>query len=405
MVIDVEEERTILDDLLQQAAERGYVTQEEIRCAFPAPEDELEQLEDLFEFLTAEGITIYETEAEAGIREQAAEGSGAGGVPLVARPASGIAARMEIEEVNLIDIPISDITGLYFHEMGQVPLLNREEEVWLAREWQEGRRAQRLLSKDHHGEEERAVVRKKVRQGEAARDRLIMANTRLVISIAKKYQGQGVPFQDLIQEGNIGLMRAVDKFDPDLGYKFSTYATWWIRQAITRALPDQGRTIRLPVHMADSLRKLHRAMREIEQEQGRSPTPEEVAEVMELDPERVRWMMRVARRPLSLQKPVGEEEDSELGNFIEDEQVPSPVEATEQTLLREELEAVLETLTPREARILRMRFGLEDGYDYTLEEIGDRFGLSRERIRQIEHEALEALRNPERTRSLEDYLR
>ncbi|HSJ56569.1 MAG TPA: sigma-70 family RNA polymerase sigma factor, partial [Anaerolineae bacterium] len=165
------------------------------------------------------------------------------------------------------------------------------------------------------------------------------------------------------------------------------------------------RTIRLPVHMADSLRKLHRAMREIEQEQGRSPTPEEVAEVMELDPERVRWMMRVARRPLSLQKPVGEEEDSELGNFIEDEQVPSPVEATEQALLREELDAVLETLTPREARILRMRFGLEDGYDYTLEEIGDRFGLSRERIRQIEHEALEALRNPQRARSLEDYLR
>ncbi|HER34463.1 MAG TPA: sigma-70 family RNA polymerase sigma factor [Halothiobacillaceae bacterium] len=404
MVNDVEEERTILDDLLQQAAERGYVTQEEIRRAFPAPEDELEQLEDLFEFLTAEGITIYDTEADA--REREAEVAAEEGVPPAERRAPRVAERAEVEEeVDLTDIPISDITGLYFHEMGQVALLNREDEVRLAREWQQGRQAQRIWSKDEHDEEKRAALRRQIRAGEAARDRLIMANTRLVISIAKKYQGQGVPFQDLIQEGNIGLMRAVDKFDPDLGYKFSTYATWWIRQAITRALPDQGRTIRLPVHMADSLRKLHRTMREIEQEQGRSPTPEEVAEMMELDPERVRWMMRVARRPLSLQKPVGEEEDSELGNFIEDEQVPSPVEATEQALLREELESVLETLTPREARILRMRFGLEDGYDYTLEEIGDRFGLSRERIRQIEHEALEALRNPQRARSLQDYLR
>jgi RNA polymerase primary sigma factor len=397
LVADVEEERTNLDQLLEQAAERGYVTQADIRQAFPEPEEVLDQLEDLFEFLGEAGVDVYED-------EEAAQRAGAMDADRVGLREEEEGAEDVEVTVDLSDIPISDITGLYFHEMGQVALLTREEERTLARDWQRGRRAERTLEDNYHDLQAHEQLRRTMRQGEAARQRLIMANTRLVISIAKKYQGQGVPFQDLIQEGNIGLMRAVDKFDPDLGYKFSTYATWWIRQAITRALPDQGRTIRLPVHMADSLRKLHRTMRHMEQETGRAPTPEEVAAEMRLDPERVRWMMRVARRPLSLQKPVGEEEDSELGNFIEDEQVPSPTESAELALLRDELDAVLETLTPREARILRMRFGLEDGYDYTLEEIGDRFGLSRERIRQIEHEALERLRNPDYAAPLRDYL-
>jgi RNA polymerase primary sigma factor len=222
--------------------------------------------------------------------------------------------------------------------------------------------------------------------------------------MAKKYMGQGVPFLDLIQEGNLGLMKAVEKFDYRRGYKFSTYATWWIRQAITRAIADQGRTIRVPVHMSDRIRRLYHISRRLEQELGREPTPEEIAEEMQLPPKKVGWMLKISQRPLSLEKPVGEEKDSELGDFIEDEDLPTPSEVASHRLLREEIEEVLTSLTPREARVLQLRFGLTDGRSHTLKEVGEKFGVTRERIRQIETEALQRLRHPSRSQKLRDYL-
>jgi RNA polymerase primary sigma factor len=391
---ELKEEVKSLDELLEQATEQGYVTFEDILMAFPEAEENVAQLEDLFDYFYEQGIEVYEDEAEAS-QEKAKEASET--TQPGARPLSG--------EDGLSSIPSTDITSLYFHEMGQVPLLTIEEEVELAQQWQRGRQAERRLSRDGHDEKERARLRREIEAGYAARDHLITANTRLVISIAKRYRGQGVPFQDLIQEGNLGLMRAADKFDPGRGYKFSTYATWWIRQAVTRALADQGRTIRLPVHMEEAIRKLNRTAYQMEQDRGQPPSAEEIADEMGLKPRRVRWMMKVAQRPLSLQKPVGEEEDSELGSFIEDEELPSPPEVAEQTLLRATLGELLTTLSPREALVLRLRFGLQDGHYYTLEEVGQKFGLTRERIRQIEKEALQRLRHPGRSRRLKDYLR
>ena len=392
---ELKEEVKSLDELLDQATVQGYVTVDEILMAFPEAEENVAQLEDLFDHFYEQGIEVYEKNEAEVSREKAEE------TPETTKPREHPLSGGD----GLRDIPSTDITSLYFHEMGKVPLLTMEEEVKLARQWQRGRQAEQRLSRNGHDAKERARLRREIKAGYAAREHLIMANTRLVISVAKKYQGQGVPFHDLIQEGNLGLMRAVDKFDPSLGYKFSTYATWWIRQAVTRALSDQGRTIRLPVHMVESINKLNRTAYLMEQDRAQPPSPEEIADEMGLKPHKVRWMMKVARRPLSLQKPVGEEKDSELGNFIEDNETPPPSEAAEQTLLRTTLEKLLSTLRPREERILRMRFGLQDGYRYTLEEVGERFGLTRERIRQIEKQALRRLRHPQRSRRLKDYLR
>lgn len=309
----------------------------------------------------------------------------------------------EEDDHDLGEIASSDTVGLYLKEMARVPLLNTEEEVQLAMRQEAGQKAEQQLdgAPEH---ERRAEWQFLIQDGLNARDHLIKANTRLVVSIAKKYLSRGVPFLDLIQEGNLGLIKAVEKFDYHRGYRFSTYATWWIRQTITRAIADQGRTIRVPVHMTDRIRQLYRVARDLEQETGCKPSIEEIADVMECDPRKVQWMLKVSWRPLSLEHPVGKDDDSELGSFIENDREPNPSDSAYNKLLKERIEKLLNTLTPREARILRLRFGFQNGHCYTLEEVGRKFGLTRERIRQIEGRALRRLRHPLRSRKLRDYL-
>lgn len=307
------------------------------------------------------------------------------------------------EEYDLSEIASNDTVGLYLKEMARVPLLNTEEEVNLAVRLEAGRAAEKKLRKNPDSDRATEWMFL-IQDGVNAREHLIKANTRLVVSIAKKYMSRGVPFLDLIQEGNLGLMKAVEKFDYRRGFRFSTYATWWIRQTITRAIADQGRTIRVPVHMSDRIRKLYRVARDLEQEKGCKPSVEEIAEVMECEPRKVQWMLKVSWQPLSLEHPVGEDEDSELGNFIENDLEPTPSDSAHSKLLKEKINELLNTLTPREARILRLRFGLQNGRSYTLEEVGQKFGLTRERIRQIEGRALRRLRHPRRSRKLRDYL-
>ncbi|NWG16851.1 MAG: RNA polymerase sigma factor RpoD [Chloroflexi bacterium] len=307
------------------------------------------------------------------------------------------------EDYDLNSLSSNDTVGLYLKEMARVPLLSTEEEIALAMRLEIGQECEQKLLGDPHSAHA-LEWRLQVEDAMNARDHLIKANTRLVVSIAKKYMCRGVPFLDLIQEGNLGLMKAVEKFDYRRGYRFSTYATWWIRQTITRAIADQGRTIRVPVHMSDRIRRLYRVARQLEQEYGRKPTAEEIAEEMQIEPRKVQWMLRVSWQPLSLEHPVGDDEDSELGNFIENDTMLTPAQSAYDNLLREKIEQVLATLTPREARILRLRFGLQNGRCYTLEEVGQKFGLTRERIRQIEGRALRRLRHPRRARQLRDYL-
>jgi len=385
-----------LKQLQGLAQSRGYLLFDDILAVWPQAEEQIEALEDLFARLQELGIEIYPdagtAQAEIG---PPPDGAGIEEIETTQLLEVGI-------DLDLSEMPTDDPLTLYLREMGRVPLLTPEHEMSLAKQLAEGRVARRRLRNGGQWETDRLLELS--RQGEAAREHLIRANTRLVVSVAKRYMGQGVPFADLIQEGNLGLMRAVDKFEPERGHKLSTYATWWIRQAITRALADQGRTIRLPVHMGDRIRQLYRTARQLEQKLGRPAQPEEIAESMGLDSLQVRWMLRISRHPVSLEQPVGEEEESTLGNFIEDEDSPSPPDVAGNSLLREKLEELLETLTPREARILRLRYGLDNGRTYTLEEVGNKFGLTRERIRQIEAEALNRLRHPSRARQLRDYL-
>jgi len=305
---------------------------------------------------------------------------------------------------DLSEISADDAVGLYLKEAACVPLLSAEQERDLANKICEGRDAKLQLQKNGLDSEKRRQLERAIEEARLAREHLIMANTRLVVNVAKRYRGRGLGFLDLIQEGNLGLLRALEKYDPARGYRLSTYATWWIRQSISRAVADQGRTIRIPVHMSAKISRVYQTSRRLEQEYDRRPTPEEIAQEMGLKPRRVRWMLKISRYPLSLERPVGEERHEELGAYIEDESTPEPPELANQRLLRQQLGKVLDTLTAREARILRLRFGLHDGRNYTLEEVGRKFGLTRERIRQIEHKALRRLRHPRRSRRLRGFL-
>jgi len=307
---------------------------------------------------------------------------------------------------GLDNISASDTVEIYLKEMSRVPLLTMDEEVCLAKRIELGFQARLELAQSNGrtASDRRRELEEINRDALLAREHIIKANTRLVVSIAKKYIGRGVPFLDLIQEGNLGLMKAVEKYEYQRGFRFSTYATWWIRQTITRAIADQGRTIRLPVHMSDRIRQLYRVSRDLEQSLGRPPTPDELAGEMEVAPQKVMWLQQVSWVPLSLESPVGDEDDSELGMFVEDKITPTPSQTVYEHMLRERVDEVLSTLSPREARILRMRFGLDDNHPYTLEEVGAKFGLTRERIRQIEGKALRRLRHPCQARQLREYL-
>ncbi len=376
--------------LIDKAEEQGYLTVDDVIELFPEAQKNLPQLEDLMMYLYDQGIEIITPDGQ---KDQ---------------PAPPKAKEPEKQEVHkafdLSGINSHDSISLYLKQMASVPLLKREEEVRLAKQIERGKIAQRRLQKGGQKPYLRQRYLRQVEMANNARAHLIKANTRLVVSIAKRYMGQGVPFLDLIQEGNLGLMKAVGKFDYRRGCKFSTYATWWIRQSVTRALAEQGRVIRLPSHVGDRIRKVYRTARYLEQTSGHRPTPKEIAGPMHLTPARVRRLLKVSRRPLSLEKPVGKEKDSELGQFIGDDDSPTPPDMATESLLAEKMEEILATLRPRQARILRLRFGLQDGRAYTLKEVGAKFGLTRERIRQIEREALARLRHPSRSRQLREYM-
>jgi RNA polymerase primary sigma factor len=369
-------------ELLERGKQRGILNYGEIMNALQNIELSPEQIDEVYENLSTNGVEVLPDSVDIDTFEVSPS------QPLEAvRPISEEETETETEtagtEVEIdLSVPegigIDDPVRMYLKEIGRVPLLSAEDEVVLAKLMEQGI--------------------------EEAKRRLVEANLRLVVSIAQRYVGRGMLFLDLIQEGNLGLIKAVEKFDYRKGYKFSTYATWWIRQAITRAIADQARTIRIPVHMVETINKLIRINRQLLQELGREPTPEEIAFEMEIPVERVREIQKIAQEPVSLETPIGEEEDSHLGDFIEDEEAPAPAEAASFILLKEQLEEVLETLTPREEKVLRLRFGLDDGRARTLEEVGQEFGVTRERIRQIEAKALRKLRHPSRSRKLKDYL-
>jgi RNA polymerase primary sigma factor len=367
MVKDVEKDQLlqqIQDDLIQRGKKRGLLTYKEIIEPLQELDLNTEEIDEFYDRLSRLGVDVVDEVAELEVADD-----------------DDIKDTDTPEEVELAvpdGISVNDPVRMYLKEIGKIPLLTPDEEIDLAKRMEKG--------------------------SEEAKRRLAEANLRLVVSIAKKYVGRGMLFLDLIQEGNLGLIKAVEKFDYRKGYKFSTYATWWIRQAITRAIADQARTIRIPVHMVETINKLIRVSRQLVQELGREPLPEEIAEEMNITEERVREILKIAQEPVSLETPIGEEDDSHLGDFIEDQDVQAPAEAAAFELLKEQLDDVLETLTPREKKVLKLRFGLDDGRSRTLEEVGQVFGVTRERIRQIEAKALRKLRHPMRSKRLKDYL-
>ena len=393
-----EEDSDALNQLLEVGKNRGVVTYDDILRFFPDAERDIEQLEEAYAALQAAGIELVDT---ASIEDE---------------PTDEEVEEIEEEEDNIRDlanddsylsaIDADDTIGLYLKEIGRVPLLIAAEEVALAKRMEKMKFARERLAKGGKTtQKQKGRLQYDIEDGWAAREHLITANSRLVISVAKKYMGRGVPFLDLIQEGNIGLIRAAKKFDYKRGHKFSTYATWWIRQAVTRAIADQGRTIRVPVHMGDQINKLLRVSHSLTQDLGRDPSVDELADALGVTGKKVESMIQIARRPLSLETPTDEEEDSVLGDFIQDEDSPAPVEVATKNLLREQIQEVLATLPPREVRILQLRYGLLDGESYTLEEVGKKMGVTRERVRQIEAQALSRLRHPSHRRKLRDYLK
>jgi RNA polymerase primary sigma factor len=383
-------------ELIERAVSRGYVTVGDIEAAL-APdaldiETYVQQADSLFQQLEETGTSVYETESEA-YAAGADEEAGAAGGNGSDKPG------------RLGQVAVRDLVGLYFAEIGDVPLLTHDDEIRLAKYIERGNEAAESLAGNSHARHEADLLRRAQDLGVEARGHLIQANTRLVVSIAKKYRGLGLPFPDLMQAGNLGLIRAVDKYDYRRGTRFSTFATWWIRQAVTRAVSKYGRTIRLPINAMGQIRKLKQAQQLLKQNLGRDPTPEEIAsKVANLTPERIRWLLRVSREPLSLERPVGEDGDAELGSFIEDTTAPSPDDTAQLQLLKQDLAGMLESLPPREARALRMRFGLDGDRPLKLGEIGDRMGVTRERVRQIVVRALRRLRHPRNRRQLQEYL-
>ena len=363
----VQDKKTVIKDLTELGKSKGQLSTKEILDAIGELDFDVEQIEKFYDSLESQGVEIVEDFGDTPNLDDLE----------FALDITGDAA--DEDDVGTAEaIAIDDPVKVYLKEIGRVPLLTPEEEIDLAIRISDG--------------------------DEAAKKRLSEANLRLVVSIAKRYLGRGMQFLDLIQEGNLGLIKAVEKFDYRKGYKFSTYATWWIRQAITRAIADQARTIRIPVHMVETINKLIRVSRQLLQELGREPTPEEIAKEMNMPEDRVREILKISQEPVSLETPIGEEEDSHLGDFIQDDNVPVPADAAAFTLLKEQLVEVLDTLTDREQKVLRLRFGLDDGRARTLEEVGKEFNVTRERIRQIEAKALRKLRHPSRSRKLKDYL-
>ena len=378
------------DYLLSLGEEQGYVTYEDILQVFPEVENDIERLDEILTTLMDQDISIEKSEETALLHEDEA-GSDEDEVN-------------ETEEDIYRAIAIDDPIGIYLKEIGQVSLLDAEQEVELAKRMEAGKQAQQKLKRVRKPEK-RWHYQKIVDDGIRAREHLVRANSRLVISVAKKYIGRGVPFLDLIQEGNIGLIRAANKFDYKRGHKFSTYATWWIRQAVTRAIADQSRTIRVPVHMGDQINKLLRISHKLTQRLGRDPTPAEMADELDIPVDKVEHMLDVARRPLSLEMPTDDEQDSTLGDFVEDQESPAPPDEVSATMLKDLLMEILDDLPPREVKILQMRYGLLDGETYTLQEVGKKMGVTRERVRQIEAQALSRLRHPAHARRLRDFLR